>query len=171
MNGFVSSDGTPVHIHDEDGAVRLFTSMPDGTYPMQAAAGDDVQAIREFFRAEEDERLGRIRSEVDPDIVIYPVSTNQIRIIDQASHGNWATFDREDADGLGPMSRSAAAYFDAHPEPKPWHEAKEGEVWLITFKGNEYPAIFQAGAFRDSGGSWDVDRITAGRRIWPEVAS
>jgi hypothetical protein len=134
MNEFTASNGyrvTPI-----PGGIELFNRHPNPDSGNVHSLGKySVDALREFFRAEEDERLGRVRSTVDPDIVIYPVTANQIRVIDQAGHGNWATFDRDDADGLGPMSRTASAYFDAHPEPKPWTQARPGEVWSLGIGG------------------------------------
>lgn len=60
---------------------------------------------------------------------------------------------------------------------EPWLTPHEGEVWIITPSKSlstldgpgEYPAIFQAGRFRDHGGSWEMHDITAARRIWPEA--
>lgn len=50
-------------------------------------------------------------------------------------------------------------------------EPKEGEVWVITFEGKEYAGIFQAGRFRDMGGSWYPEEVTDARRIYPEGGS
>lgn len=67
------------------------------------------------------------------------------------------------------ITEAAFAYWAAHPAPKPaWHDAKEGEVWIVTYEGFELPAIFQAGRFRDHGGGWDFEDITSARRIYPE---
>ena len=64
----------------------------------------------------------------------------------------------------------AHRFFAAHPKPKPkpWHYAQDGEAWAITVGGKEYPAIFQAGRFRDHGGSWNAEDISNARKIWPE---
>ncbi|SDG22759.1 hypothetical protein [Microbacterium sp. 77mftsu3.1] len=178
MTDFVASNGIPVHIHEEEsGAIRLFTSMPDGTYPTQAAAGDDVQALREFFRAEEDERLGRWRwpYEGNRHIVVYPIQQNpdRVLVIDEAA-GTASYRDRGEQDDRFKTAETeaAAAYFDAHPESKPWHDAKIGEVWILTIDGDESPVAFRPGlASHMDGRRADVDHATAGRRIWPEDAS
>ena len=86
------------------------------------------------------------------------------------------------------LQEVAREYFDAHPEPKPWHDAKPGEVWVLrihtgpTFdhapavvsssaNGN---AIFTAATY-DAGGTEEIaltaPQITYATRIWPEVAS
>ena len=39
---------------------------------------------------------------------------------------------------------AARAYFKAHPARKPWHDAKQGEVWLLEIEGRKEstPAVF-----------------------------
>ncbi|MFA5901820.1 MAG: hypothetical protein WC829_22215 [Hyphomicrobium sp.] len=80
------------------------------------------------------------------------------------------TLEREDGFRLS----LPAAWVRPADELKPWHEAQEGEVWLIrpsraleVGEVREYPAIFQAGCFRDHGGSWSIEAIVSARRIWP----
>lgn len=51
---------------------------------------------------------------------------------------------------------------------RPWEDAYEDEVWIITYEGKEYPSIYQAGQFRDHGGYWTADSIESARRVWPE---
>ena len=147
------------------------------TFTHVTASAEGIEALREFFRHEEDERLSRWRSNVDTDIVGYAVDDASIRLVDEATHGNTSMFYRTDTDGLGPLSKAAREYFDAHPEPKPWDDGRFGEVWILTDEaGVQMPATFQAP------GSWmfhgsmssrfrDGLSITAGRKIWPEDAS
>lgn len=60
-------------------------------------------------------------------------------------------------------------FFQHEANYRPWHDAKEGEVWVLDLtNGQTHPAIFQADAFRDTGGSWTVNEITSARKIWPE---
>lgn len=66
-------------------------------------------------------------------------------------------------------------YFQHESNKDPWEDAKEGDVWIVTpskaltgGESVEYPAIFQAGRFRDHGGSWETRDLVAARRIWPE---
>lgn len=75
---------------------------------------------------------------------------------------------------FSPEARSRifeVGYVGWRKDHKPWHDAKEGDVWLITAPSGDYPAVFHAGRFRDWGGSWGDSDITAGRRIWLEVQS
>lgn len=70
--------------------------------------------------------------------------------------------------------RALREFFAAHPEPKPWHEAKPGEVWELTHDGNLGAWHVNGGGkeFFAPGALLDIDNedITAGRRIWPEVS-
>jgi len=63
-------------------------------------------------------------------------------------------------------------------EPKPWHDAKPGEVWVLSIEGRpEGPyTIWDNGlgemcAYVGDAHGWPVTdpAITAGRRIWPEA--
>lgn len=143
-------------------------------------------ALREFFRADEDERLGRWRSTVD---AAWTAAVD--------AETGWVTFRHEDGlrefmvesrqSSLGRwtlnLQRIAREYFDAHPEPKlAWCDAQPGEVWALKLAGSEEIAMraVDAGHTR----FWPIDgpedamtygarshAITAGRRIWPEDAS
>lgn len=57
--------------------------------------------------------------------------------------------------------------YERELEKKPWLEAEEGDVWLITLPQGTYPAIFQADMFGDAGGRWHPDDVTAARKLWP----
>ena len=61
---------------------------------------------------------------------------------------------------------------------KPWHDAKEGEVWVFTTDEGTFPAFVET-RFGDDGPALTFDSstteyaltdsgITAARRIWPE---
>ena len=135
-------------------------------------------ALREFFRAEDDERLGRWRSVKHPgwsavrrNAVVYFQHENH----EQSFHiivGNTSSMKAWAHD----LQAVAGQYLDAHPEPKPWHDAKPGEVWALTI-GDETFAWgvgdgVDAGKFLYAGGESNIPirfpEITAGRRIWPE---
>ena len=50
---------------------------------------------------------------------------------------------------------------------KPWLDAEEGDVWLITLPQGTYPAIFQADMFGDIGGRWSPVDVISARKLWP----
>lgn len=173
MNEFTATNGLTVR-HEGPGVVILDV---DGRrnrisgYDFLNRA--DMAALREFFQHERDAELGRWRWPENPDYVVY--APDEEGVAWSVNERTGAALMNTRALPLGFVddhARAARAYFDAHPERKPWHDAKEGEVWLVrptkAIGGGEYPAIFQAGAFRDHGGYWEAHDITDARRIWPE---
>jgi hypothetical protein len=74
--------------------------------------------------------------------------------------------------------RAARAYFAAHPEPepRPWEDAQEGEVWLLDLTASGESAWFVNGDYFQNVKTLanrpknDVS-FRAGRRIWPEVSA
>lgn len=137
-----------------------------------------VPTLREFFRAERDEELGRWRWPADSSYVAYPQAPECVRVVDERS-GISEVLYRSGDRRQPPLATAggmdvARAYFEAHPERKPWHEAKEGEVWLLMFP-NSTQAWFVNGAyFQSTKTLTNIAKtdpgITAGRRIWPEVS-
>ena len=70
-------------------------------------------------------------------------------------------------------------FFEYEANRKPWHEAKPGEVWVLTMDGAEHawgvgtafdlgPEFVYAGGESNMPLTWH--EITAGRRIYPEVS-
>ena len=141
----------------------------------------DVEALREFFQHERDQELGRWRDPENLHRVAYATSPQTVLIMDEST-GRGAEYSRQTAnassDNYGDRLKrqSARAYFAAHPEPKPWHDAKPGDVWVLTVAGKEHPWGFDPidQRFVYAGGeSWlrrNDEMISAGRRIWPEVS-
>lgn len=179
MNEFTASNGVTVSV---DQGVQF---GPDrGWWGFYGILGQEWDALREFFRAERDEELGRWRWPENPDYVVYPsdqfaagVAGAWVRVVHEGTSfveefARHAAAQATRADMLFPAA--AKAYFDAHPERKPWHEAKEGEVWLLTLP-NSTQAWFVNGAYFQSTKTLtnialDYERITDGRRIWSEEA-
>ena len=154
----------------------LFTITEDGV--LRWEGGYDprrvTDALREYFQRERDTQLGRWRDPKNPDMVAYRTPEDDdesgrcILLLDENTgdnHWEW-----EHTASPGPARR----YFDAHPEPKPrpWKEAKPGEVWVLTRWGTAEPSLVTDGEFitADLAVIVDLDdpRITDGRRIWPE---
>jgi len=145
---------------------------------------DEAVAFIEALDHERDVELGRWRWPENPDYVVYPgiESANVVCETDGFS----MVLDRWESDANPAATssawRAARAYFDAHPEPKPWHDAECGESWYLEPYGIVYTCVGDRG---HSTGLWftranvygkvenlqlDDARITAGRRIYPEVS-
>ncbi|MEV8023697.1 hypothetical protein [Microbacterium sp. NPDC080220] len=171
----LASNGVPVTLTDDG---RLIVENSDHTYPATVAAGEHVDALREFFRTEEDARLGRWRWPENPDYVVYPDGTSRrvVRESDGASL-NVSLHDREVMTTyLDSYVGAARAYDEFHPEPKPWHDAKPGEVWVIVTRnvGEERAVQVHGDQFHYNDGyefPLTYDAIESGRRIWPGDAS
>jgi hypothetical protein len=177
MNEFKASNGMTVERdHNDDvvigrgtGSVSVF--MADGT----------ALALREFFQHERDEELGRWRSPSAPtwtavrrNTCIYFQNEDHERSFHfvpklEASIKSWSP----------DLQALAYEYIEAHPERKAWEDAKPGEVWVLTFDGavdtfkayeSRYGTTYFTRSRETSTGLAD-ERITAGRRIWPEDAS
>jgi hypothetical protein len=137
----------------------------------------EMVAWREFFQAERDEELGRWRWPENPDYVVYPDDDGDVIVLNERDGMSGigqtrATVDRY-PNSFG--ADAARAYFESHPERKPWHDAKEGEVWVLTLDGDEIPYMARPSIGNNvyfegviDGIKPDSTMITAGRRIYPE---
>ena len=131
--------------------------------------------------AERDAALGRWRSVEHPDVVSYPRDSNDngdhALLVDETTGVN--VFIRRTLDGIvwaggiGFWRKVAAEYWAAHPEPKPWEQAKPHEVWVLTFlSGLECAATYVNGKFRYGTGSEMVmENVIAGKCIWKRGVS
>lgn len=131
----------------------------------------------EFFQAKRDLELGRWRWPENPDYVVY-VDTSGAAIVFREQMPVGGILYRRDDTVVDMESEAARAYFEAHPERKPWQEAKQGEVWLLTYRGREAAFTADRREFNgaDENGIFDCfehssEEITAGRKIWPEDAA
>lgn len=135
------------------------------------AACEGVDYLREYFRDERDQELGRWRWAENPDYVVYPHPDGDFaRVVSEVSgDSNGIYRDAERHTGSN-FERAAVAYFAAHPEPKPWHDAKPGEVWHVETDyrtGNAW--VLDSGAFMFDNEAWaEPEFIRTARRIWPE---
>lgn len=174
----------PQRPQNRDQHMTEFTAS-NGTLIWRAATGrltlgnymwftsSEESALREFFQHERDEERGIWRSHSDSSWTAVRRNTT-IYFQNEDHERSFHFIPKLEASikAWSPDLQSLAyEWIEAHPERKPWEDAEEGQVWIIAYNGREFPAIFQAGAFRDHGGSWSADAITAARRIWPEEAS
>lgn len=145
----------------------------------------DVEALREFFQYERDQELGWWRWPENPDYVVRLSDDGQAIVLNERTGVTAYRYRGEAAEmramrqrtGSGdvmPATRASEEYFDAHHEPKPWHEAVEGEVWLLMFPNSTQAWFVNGGYFQNVRTLTNINKtdpcITAGRRIWPEVS-
>ncbi|GGH33977.1 hypothetical protein [Microbacterium album] len=174
MNEFKASNGVAVRLV----SAGLEAQVDNGIGVIHLAL-DRTAALREFFLHERDEQLGRWRWPENPDYVVYPREERRVRVIHEPT-GDFADSVRGTTIP-GPVKDAARAYFDAHPEPKPWRDAKPGEVWVVTKDDTEGefaavvsdPVVTGRTSFDAAAISFPVTdlRITAARRIWPGATS
>lgn len=150
MNEYKASNGVKITRYTES------LDAADGDVSAAWMAPRVVDALREFFRAEEDERLGRWRWPENPDYVVYhwgqPLTAGVVVTSESAAVPSRVLHRDADPENRTPEYRAARAYFDAHPEPKPWHDAKPKEVWEFrTADDRQYALGWVA-----LDGSWDV---------------
>ena len=129
----------PVQVTLERGMLRLRRGNPqaEGLYDP-----DTTNALRAFFQAERDQELGWWRDPEEPDWIVRPheYHANSAIVYNERTHFTCYWERRAAKTGSGNYSSAMVAkrYFAAHPdvEPhKPWHDAKEGEYWLVTLEG------------------------------------
>jgi len=170
MDKYEASNGVTLDAHG------LATTEPGYGLLTELFNAEKAHAARiEFYQALRDEELGRWRWPEEPDYYARRVSKDEVGVTHEPT-GRYHIVRMGGAwEFSSPFRSVAQAFLEAHPERKPWEDANEGEVWIITPSkaytlGEQinYPAIFQAGMFRDHGGSWLAEDLTAARRIWPE---
>lgn len=125
---FTASNGTVLTTTDEGHVV--IPSVETGL------GGMTQQALRELFQSERDKELGLWRFADDPDVVAYPRNENKVTVFCERTGTayHWNRGDAVDPGNSGGSGRAAAmAYFLAHPLPKPWHRAKPGELWVLSW--------------------------------------
>ncbi|MGX9346606.1 hypothetical protein [Microbacterium sp. KNMS] len=179
MSMFAASNGMRVWRPAEgQGAVQINGVFPDAT----TISALDAEALAEFFRAEEDDRLGRWRWPDNPDYVVYPQHSegggrpDSFRVFKESTGNTWS-YDLEHLrDTEGEPWDAARAYFDAHPQRKPWEDAKPGDVWAFEVEGEEMFAAFAIEGFLSVDFVTPTGKpvnlrssvLTSARRIWPE---
>jgi hypothetical protein len=147
MSEFTASNGVTITIdNDNPYGRRLLVSR--GDLVVNIIGGPRIDALREFFRAEEDERLGRWRWPENPDYVVYGDDID-CDVLYEPGGGvsHWTRAESRDGADRYP-SGAAKAFFDTHPEPKPWHDAKPGEVWVLDASEHSGPhGVVESDAF------------------------
>ena len=170
---FTASNGITVYLGTL-GDLKFDTSGVLLAFP-----GMYKNATREFFQHERDEELGRWRWPENPEYVIYPKVSGSVRVVEELT-GQSGVFSRTDSSIDVLYSGAARAYFEAHPESKPWDGAKPDEIWAVTLHGVERPCRVLNPTYSEhelaflplngTSPTWFVPSasVTAARRIWPE---
>lgn len=142
-----------------------------------------VMDVEEWAQAKRDTELGRWRWPENPDYVVMDAGLGFAKILHEPTMET-STWESQWRDTRSASDEAGVAYFEAHPERKPWERAEPGEVWLFRGEGAPEPQVFlkyRAGWMNASGvviqkdpvlpyaGSRDETFIP--RRIWPEDAS
>ena len=175
---------------DREGKVYLVGRRArgdEGQYlDTHATAGPEgIVALREFFQHERDEELGRWRDPDNPRLTVYPTEgyeTDEITILDDVDAETYAiTRARAERSQGGWWHDTAKAYFEAHPERKPWEDAKDGEIWEFILGCSSGQYLADGGRFfllplrAPSDPGWKpasfASNFETGERIWPEDAS
>ena len=159
---------------DEVGRIHLSRAgYCNGIYTLET-----TEALRAFFQAERDEQLGRWRDPENPNIVVYPIPAmndqgdgygRAVWVLDEAEMVSRTVLDDRHSHS------SASRYFAAHldPEPRPWEEAKPGEIWEIgLLELGPSACLVTKGDFVEISKRFEVaigsSLIESGHRIWPE---
>ncbi|WP_431862985.1 hypothetical protein [Microbacterium algeriense] len=155
----------------------------DGSVTFEGVRGylgpEQVFDAEEYFQHREDVRLGRWRWPENPDYVVYRRGDGLLALNEQS--GNTKFHDiRTNRSGTWTngsiLDEAIRAYFEAHPERKPWHDAEPGDVWVLTVLGHTLAWVadgdgyFQHLVDPESLRVTDPD-ISDGRRIYPDDAS
>ncbi|WP_136057290.1 hypothetical protein [Microbacterium sp. K24] len=146
--------------------------LPDQSdYSKFGITAAKAEAIVEWGLAKRDAEIGRWRWAENPNFVVYPHERGVVVVDEKAGTNGY--YQRGEYT-RSPDADAAHAYFEAHPEPKPWEDAKPGESWKLR-EEMAYPGM----AFRTEEMGWlwatgrpvDLTRIVDGQRVWPENAS
>ena len=161
-----------VHVDlDELGRVRLRRAGEgSGVYTLET-----TEALRAFFQAERDQELDRWRDTENMDMVAYRTpedddESGRCILLFNETTGD-TSFEWERFAYSGPARRYFAAHADV--EPRPWEEAKPGEIWEIgLLELGPSACLVTKGDFVEISGRFEVvigsSLIESGRRIWPE---
>lgn len=190
MTEFTASNGVRV-VLTNNGATLY---SPGDSWPMPEphqmfANADVVIGLREFFQHERDEELGRWRWPENPEYVVYLRNDGQACVFNEATgvtvyrfrgeHEHLEELRRQSGEEVMPHTHAARAYFEAHPERKPWDTASAGELWAFKTDPGTRETLWERDA---SESHWHLPgqtkaelgihfTIVTGRKIWPEDAS
>lgn len=178
MNSFEASNGATVERFSDSLEVKL--------HPREEwLAPWVVMALREFFRAERDEELGRWRWPENPNHVVYlsdergTSGSRRVNVVNESTGYARTVVEKMLGVAPGDFDSAAAAYFEAHPERTPWDDAQHGEIWAMRLEAGPEMVTYVDGESASSPRFIDPSDdmsygprsgFTSGRRIWPEAS-
>lgn len=141
-----------------------FTRHVEGSAVARAyLTGNDLKVLEKYLQQKRDEELGRWRWPENPDYLVYPLGDGRVDVLRESSvagfsgpgrHQGISSGDADawDNDAARNFYSAARAYFAAHPETKPWHDAKPGEVWDVVVEDSQGgSAVLRAMVMLDQG--------------------
>lgn len=190
MTEYQASNGIKVDSETQGITGRRRITFDHGNHGTSVEmSAEEAVALIESLDHEKDEDLGRWRWPESPDYVVYAKGETEaeprsgVRVVHESS-GRSRDIGRSIVDAcestVSTFGQAARAYFEAHPERKPWHDAKSGEIWVLTIDGSERVVSVVQQYEKDfnpishpiyatfANGS---EHITEARKIWPEDAS
>jgi hypothetical protein len=169
---FTASNGITL-TRDDEGDLVLST----GQY-VNARVGNE-QALREFFASQHPGDYGFRLDSRFPRYAFFRQHRSDDRdgravgVIDLEERDFWTVWENLSRDSQEDWINAGHAWLDANPDPKAWMDAKPGEVWTLTTKGersNGNAWRLESGAFMFDDESFVfADEITAGERTWPKA--
>lgn len=169
MSEFITKKGHLVRQHPDGGVEIVRADWFEFSEESVDLQGWAAEAAAEFFAHKSDEERGWWRYPANTDEVVCraPYHDDEdgrcVIVIDERTGGSeycWESITVREA---------ACAYFSEHPEPKPWHLAEPGEVWLVTCEGREDPyLVTDYGTFDSRGAEMTLndEAIENARLIW-----
>lgn len=131
MNEYTASNGWVI---TPKGQALTYKCTGNGDR-FHSVTATEANALREFFRAEEDKRLGRWRYPAEPELLVYPDGEG-VFVVYEGSYeiDPWTREQAMTWDGESASKRAALAYFDAHPQPPLLVRAEDVNGELVTLR-------------------------------------
>lgn len=178
MSEFVASNGICVRSESRITGDRRLVFSAHGKGAEIEMTGAQMLALIETLDHEHDTELGRWRWPKNRHLVVYADEDGDVTVLNEELGRVSSLIIRADLAMRDPsnlFTKAARAYFDEHPEPKPWHNAKAHEIWTISRGPDERYFPFRVDGrwftyIEDENQSFAVDdaQILDARRIYPE---
>ena len=153
---FTASNGIKVDSETQGITGRRRVTFDGNHGTLVEMSAEEAVALIEFLDHEKDEELGRWRDPDNPRLTVYPTEgyeTDEITILDDVDAETYTiTRARAERSQGSWWHDTAKAYFEAHPERKPWEDATYKDVWVWTTADNTQEAL----GWVAGDGTWDI---------------